>query len=234
MKYIDFHKFNSPPWLQRTIGGKFQAALGKDMDTILDNVRQAAISGYPDNTNVAGVLTNTPPDALKYIGADRVLPRISGETDVNYAERLRTAWDAWALAGGFLGLLRALARAGYPVGLASGAVVIQKTARYAYLTGDGLTGTVTYATHTGFTFDAQGPEIWNQFGLFFGADVSTLTVGSAAAEALNALIRTWKPAKARFMGTWIELTAPWWGWPIGSTWGAGGRVWGGTMRFLPP
>jgi hypothetical protein len=234
MKYEDFHRLNSPSWLQGPNGGKFQGALGKDMDTVLDRVRQAAIAGYPDNTNVAGVLTNTPPDALKYIGADRGLPRITSETDVNYAERLRTAWDAWPLAGGYLGLLRALVRGGFPAA-STGINIIQKTKRWAYLVGDGLTGTVTYGTHSGFLFDWQGPEVWNQFAIVFNADVSGLTAGTAMATRLNDIIRTWKPAKARYMGATVLVSGALWGWPLSTTWGQASLNWGATSsRFIPP
>lgn len=233
MTYEQFHVFNSPPWLQRARGALFQGALGKDLDTVLDRIRQAAIAALPDSTNSAGVLTFTPPDALKYIGADRVLPRISGETDVAYASRLQDAWATWDLAGGYLGMLRALIRAGFPAG-STGTNVVQQIGRYGYLTGDGLTGTVTYSTHPPMIFD-DTPGSWNQFMLIFNTDVPALTVGSRLAEVLNQTVRTWKPAKARYLGATIVLSQPLWGWPPTAAWGSGGRVWGGgSVRFIPP
>jgi len=162
------------------------------------------------------------------------LPRAVGEADVDLAERLRTSWDSLdghPRRGSHRGLHKALARAGFPTGLASGAVIVQRTKRYSYM----ASGVVTYASHGGWTFDGHGPEVWNQFGIMFGADVVKLDVGTPMADLLNGLVDDWRPAKARFMGTRIFISGTFWGWPLGVTWGAGGRVWATDVsRFIPP
>ncbi len=220
-----------PPTAHRAPNSEIvERALGAEKDEQQDRVRQATLVSLPDLA---------PTDALDFIGAERLLPRESGESDVNYAERLRAAWEStsgWSYAGSHGSLLRALKRAGFPSGTPSGAHVIQRTRRYTYLDGG---GNVVYGTHPGWTFDISPPSTWNQFGIVFGADVSGLTSGSSMADRLNALVRQWKPAKARFMGTWIIVSGPTWDWPIGIQWNGPGLAWGdgvttGVTRIIPP
>jgi len=230
LKYADYQPLSSPGWLQRKNGAAYQGALGTELDVAVDRIRQAVLASFPDAPG--GVLA-TPADALDHIGADRLLPRIAGEAHAAYAERLRTAWDAWLLAGTYTGLLRALARAGFPTG-ATGMNIIQRTKRYAYLSGDGLTGTPVLLTHNGFDFDGTPRTVWNQFVVLFASDVSGLTVGSQLALALNNVVRLWKPAKARYMGAVVIVSGVVWGWPIGTQWGAAGNWGDGVSRFIPP
>lgn len=234
-KYSDYESKLAPPWLRGPGAKPVLEELGGEKDVQVDRARQSVLSNFPDQG---------PVDALAYVGADRLLPVAVAETPLTdpvklaaYRERLRTAWDSpegWAFAGSHGSLLRALARGGFPTGLSSGAVIVQRTKRYSYLTGDSATGVVTLATHSGWTFDGTPPAIWNQFGVIFGADVSGLADGSASAQQLNALVKTWKPSKARFMGTWIVVSGSIWGWPIGVKWGDALRTWGGSSRFVSP
>ncbi len=222
--YRDFQSRLAPPWLRGPNGSIIQQELGGEKDVQVDRARQSVLANFPDQG---------PTDALPFIGADRQLPQAVGESTADYRERLRTAWDradGWSFAGSHGSLLFALSRAGFPTGLAAGAVIIQRTKRYSYLNA----GVVTFGTHSGWTFDGSPPAMWNQFGIVFGADVSGLTTGSTSAQQLNQLVATWKPAKARFMGTWIVVSGNVWGWPLGVTWGAGGRTWGGSSRFVAP
>lgn len=230
MKYADYQPLSSPGWLQRKNGAAYQGALGSELDVAVDRIRQAVLASFPDAPG--GVLA-TPSDALDHIGADRLLPRIAGEADAAYAERLRTAWDAWLLAGTYTGLLRALARAGFPTG-STGTYIIQRTKRYAYLSGDGLTGNPVLLTHNGWTFDEKPPSIWNQFGILFASDVAALTIGSQLALTLNNVVRLWKPAKAKYFGAYVVATGPVWGWPIGTNWGSSGNWGADVTRFIPP
>lgn len=222
--YRDLESKLAPPWLRGPNGSTVLQELGGELDVQVDRARQGVLSNFPDQG---------PADALDLVGADRMLPRATGEADVAYRERLRTAWDGvdgWAFAGSHGSLLRALARAGFTTGLAAGAVIIQRTKRYSYL----VAGVPTLAVHTGWTFDALPTRYWNEFGIIFGADVAGLSDGTALAAQLNAIVRLWKPAKARFMGTWIVVSGSIWGWPLGVTWGSGGRNWGGVSRFVAP
>lgn len=230
--YEDYQLRLAPPWLRRTNGEKVERVYGREKDTQLDRANQALVAGLPGYG---------PTDALGFIGAERMLPRISGEASNVYAERLRTAWSSlggWSYAGSHGSLLRALERAGFPMGTPNGCHVVQKTRRFSYLAGS----TVTFGTHPGMTWDGLGPEYWNQFGIIFGADVvaggalpDDLEEGSRSADTLNKIVRQWKPAKARFMGTWVVVTAPVYGWPVGTQWGQVGLDWGESdSRFISP
>jgi hypothetical protein len=213
---------------------------GGEKDIQFERARQAAVAGLP---------TVGPPDALDYVATDRILPRAvteapaddGGPLDQAFAERLRTVWDGvdgWSFGGGHPGLLRALTRAGFPAGDPDGAHIIQRTRTLSYLTG----GTPTFVDHLGL-FDpnpAAPAGSWHYFGLLFGADFtppigSVFQDGDPSAKLLNALVRTWKPGKARFLGSWVVVSGPTWGWPLGVEWGDLGRVWGGGVtRFVAP
>ncbi len=225
MSYADYQSKLAPGFLRNTNGRIWEETLGAEKDVQLDVNRQAVIADLPGTG---------PVDGLDLIGADRVLPRATGESDVAYAERLRTSWDAAdgnAFRGSHGGMLKALARAGFPTGLASGAVIIQRTKRYSYIS----SGTVTFGVHGGWSFNDQGPQFWNQFGIIFGGDVAGLDVGTASALRLDAIVKAWKPAKARFMGTRVIVSGTVWGWPLGVEWGDVGRDWDAAVtRFIPP
>lgn len=200
--------------------------LGGEKDIQFERARQAVLSNNP---------AKCPADALDVIGKERGLPRAaSGESDAAYAERLRTCWDAadgWSFAGSHGGLLKALARAGFPQGDPAGAHIVQRVNLYSWL----AAGVVTFGTHALWTFDGSPPGIWNQFGIIFGADVAGLSAGSASAAVLNQLVASWKPAKARYMGCWVIVSGTVWGWPPTAKWGDAGRLWSSaTVRFIPP
>jgi hypothetical protein len=237
----DFQRTLGPPSLRLPNGMLIETSYGGEKDILFERQRQGALVSMPGLG---------PPDALDGIAWERQLPRATtesppdngGTNDQALAARLQVAWDdahGWLPAGAFKALLYALDRAGFPMGTSSGANIIQRHNRYAYLTGAG--GTPVYSTHGLWSFDGSDPRLWNQFGVLFGGSVSGLTVGSAKAALLNQLVMLWKPAKARFMGTRIEVTGggPWWDWPIGVQWDAVGRDWGdgistGLSIFIPP
>jgi hypothetical protein len=229
VSYQDYQSKLGPPWLRRDVMRTFEEQLGAEKDDQLDAARQAVLASIPGQG---------PVDALVHQGADRLLPRAAGETDDDYGERLRTVWDSpegWSFAASYGGLLRALARAGFPTGV-DGANVVQRVRRYAYLDGDSATGTVTFGTHATMTFDASPPWLWHQFAIVFGADVADLEEGSELADLLNETVRIWKPAKAWYVGAWVLVGGKAWGWPPGIAWGDG-TAWGdgaGVNRYIPP
>lgn len=222
--YSDWQSKLAPPWLRRDNGGIIERTYGAEKDVQLDRANQALLAGIPGRG---------PVDALSPIGIERQLPRAGAETDDDYEERLRTAWSSLAgfrRGGSHGGLLRALERAGFPMGNPDGCHVVQRTKRYSYLSGS----TVVYGTHS-MSWNSQPLTIWNQFAIIFGADFAPLVTGSPEAETLNRLVRLWKPAKARFMGTWVITTPPVWGWPPETEWGDPGLDWGeSASRFIPP
>jgi len=241
VRFEEFELLSSPPWLQAPPGDAWMRALGAEKDVQLERIRQAILKWMPGRDATA------PTDAVNLIGDERLLPRITGETDAAYAERLRTAWDTWVAAGTYPGLLRALVRAGFPHGngTSTGGHIVQRTQRYGWVDGSDVIHFGIHPSpnnHSPWTFDDRGPEAFNQFGILFAADVvdptdgsTPLAAGTPGAVILNDLVRLWKPSKGRFMGTWIIVSGPTWGWPVDAKWGDGGRVWGvGSTRFIPP
>lgn len=212
-----------------------EADLGTEKDIQFERARQGVLSNN---------LAICPDDALGFIGQERQLPQAAGESTANYRERLRVCWDradGWSFAGSHGSLLFALERAGFPQGTPNGAHIMQRINLYSWLAAGaaGDPSRITFGTHPIWTFDGSPPSVWNQFGLVFGADVVGLTVGSDMAKTLNGLVATWKPAKARFMGTQVVVAGPTWDWPIGVAWNDVGRNWGdgittGVTRFIPP
>lgn len=226
----------APPWMQDQNGSALEQQYGAEKDLELERARQGVLAKLPGLA---------PPDALDVIGQERQLPRATSESpsdnggtrDQAFAERLRTCWDAlsgWSFAGSHASLLYALDRAGFPMGDPNGAHIIQRYKRYSWLSASG--GSPVYATlPLPWTFDASPGWMPNQFGIIFGATVSGLTPGSAAAELLNATVDTWRPRKARYMGAWMLNSGLMWGWPPGGhKWGDVGLVWGGSVTFIPP
>jgi hypothetical protein len=233
--YQNYQRNLGPPSLQLSNGRLLEGNFGAEKDVAFERARQGLLVGFPG----AGA-----PDALDLIGAERQLPRAASESpsdaggahDQAFGTRLGACWDdahGWLPAGSHKSLLYALDRAGFPMGDPAGAHIIQRHVRYSWLTGSG--GTPVYGTHPIWTFDAAPPRFWNEFGILFGADVVGLSAGTPLAKQLNALVDLWRPRKARFMGTWVIVSGPTWGWPVGTLWGAGGRTWGGGVtRFVPP
>lgn len=225
----------APPRLKLPNGQVVLGDFGAEKDWQFERARQGILSNLPGYCQ---------PDALDTVAQERQLPRAGWESadaggshDQAYAERLRTCWtsdDGWSVAGNYESVLRALDRAGFPMGTPSGCHVIQRYVRYGWLTAS--QGSVAYGTHPTWKFDNRPKTFWSQFGILFGADVPGLTAGSASAKLLNRLVDTWKPSKALFMGTIVVETAPVWGWPIGTLWGDVGLVWGGgsSSRRIPP
>ena len=78
-------------------------------------------------------------------------------------------------------------------------------------------------------------DLQRAVGIIFGADVVGLSDGTPSANTLNDICDVFGPRKSKFMGTWIIVSGPTWGFPVGVTWGMGGRNWGGGVtRFVAP
>jgi hypothetical protein len=230
----------APPSLRGPNGKIIESTYGGEKDVEMDRARQGVVASLP------GV---GPADATPYIGSERGLPQAVGESTADWAERLRTVWDGeqgWSFAGGHTGILFALQRAGFPMGTATGVNIVQRYVRYSYL----ASGVVTFGTHPTWTFgppplwpphlDPTDPKLFSQFGIVFGADPAvpvgtTLQDGDPSADLLNDLVDEWKPSEWSFMGTWVVLSGPTWGWPFTVEWGDSGRAWGGgSTRFISP
>ncbi|NER29433.1 MAG: hypothetical protein F6J89_17845 [Symploca sp. SIO1C4] len=214
------------------------------MDEQLAQLKNAVLAGMPECA---------PADALAKIGKDRKMPRAPGETDAEYASRLKDAWTFWEDVGSAFGLLKELKVHGFPSGT-NGAIVLQQNGTYYQLddmdppdlvTGNlmqcvnrkDLTG-ATPGTLRGWTFDVAfgNDQQFAQFGILFPVDVPTLTTGSEDAARLNEIVVRSQPGKARFYGVWVVVTGEGFGWPASDarTFGSGGTWGGNTIRYIEP
>jgi hypothetical protein len=222
----------APGCLQRTNGKILETVYGGEKDVEMDRARQGVIASLPG----AG-----PADATPFIGAERQLPRAVGESDADYAERVRTVWDGaqgWSFGGSDQGILFALNRAGFPMGDPAGVHVMKRYLEYSWL----AAGVVTFGTHaTPWIWDGTDPNVFTQFGIVIGADFTppigtTFQDGDPSAELLNTLVAKWKPAKWRFMGTIVVIADLVYDWPPGvHKWDDGGLTYdSGSSRFVKP
>lgn len=83
----------SPPWLRRFYGERFMgAAIGLMADMTMEATAQAL--------QVPWLRTPwQPPDALSFIGQERIMPRYPADTDATYRSRLVNAWTSWLQGG---------------------------------------------------------------------------------------------------------------------------------------
>jgi len=103
--YRDYQGKVSPPWLRGPFGAAWARASGDTRDELVDRLKLAVKARMPDYA---------PPDAMQLIGAERGVERLPGDTDEEYASRVRNVWEMRRWAGTPFGLLLALADIGYP------------------------------------------------------------------------------------------------------------------------
>lgn len=102
--YRDYLVQLAPPFLRGPNGTAYLEAHGEQIDEVLSDVKTAVKQRMP---------TECEADALPYIGSERQIDRGPNDTDETYAERLRRAWERWAIAGSPTGILLALYDQGY-------------------------------------------------------------------------------------------------------------------------
>lgn len=245
MPFEDYLPKTLPPWLRKQWGQAFHVAVGRRMDAVAENFRQAIFARMP---TVAA--SNEDDAALEAIGHDRQLPRGPGESAQAYGDRLYLAWEAWAGddtpstgvgggAGSPLGMLNAIKAAGLPTG-PDGATIVQQNGRYAQLDLSGalalgdlmdcvnrqtLDGSTL--TRPGWTFDGRD-NFYSVFGIVFP------TPATIEPALLNTAVEQWRPSKALYVGAWIIESGTLLGWPAtGRTLGTEPALGGNVTTFVP-
>ncbi len=89
----------TPPWLQRTVGGRLMQVLAGQADELVDKTIDAVLLRLP------GAQATIDPGALALTGRERRIRRGPGEDAATYARRLRGWWDAHRTRGGPYALL---------------------------------------------------------------------------------------------------------------------------------
>lgn len=106
MSYEEYQTRLMPTWLQGAKAQSFNESLGASKDALIRKLVAAlsiASIKYGDD------------EALSYIGRERGIERVAGESLEGFRQRLLTAWDFWRWAGTVKGLLLAFEAAGYQV-----------------------------------------------------------------------------------------------------------------------
>ena len=95
-----------PPWFRGAVGELYTQGVGFVEDITAETFNQAGKAHL--------LLSNTFHEStLKFVGAERLIPRNAAETDVGYLNRLHDAWKVWPKAGQATGVVEQLAIAGY-------------------------------------------------------------------------------------------------------------------------
>lgn len=85
----DYVERLSPPWLAGFFGTRFMIGMvGVVADLLLEAVEQATTVGWLNRKTL-------PVDALKDIGENANIQRVTGETNDNYKSRLFRKWELW-------------------------------------------------------------------------------------------------------------------------------------------
>ena len=155
-RFRDYAQIIAPSWLQRWWGQRFMYSLGIEWDAFTqattDGVR-ARCPGAPD----------TPPDALAYIGRDRQLVRGALESDAGFADRCRTAFDAWPRAGSLEGVLRQIQSLYSPISVSGLGVGGQNGSYRTWCTITTTGGPDSYSAGDPTAWDWDGdPSKWSR------------------------------------------------------------------------
>lgn len=181
-------------WGQRLLGGSL--ALVADMLAL--GTTQAFYARLPGHQQQA-------PDSLTASGSDRGLIQFRGETQSNYAARVRAAWDDYAQGGTSIQMLRVINQwgtAGWPdtwVTLDSSHLV-----ESGVPTDFSFTLTIPY----GLIVPPWSPITYGTVGRFYGESDFFYDVGpSTDIPMLLYLVRKWKPSRSKGFVTVFFLPA---------------------------
>ena len=169
-----------PPWLRRTIGGPFLLGLGDELDVVRDLTAEASDARFPRATR---------PTALAPIGLDRRILRAPGETDANYATRLRRCFTFWDASGKEAGIVAAFAAAGLV------ALVVENQA-----TANAFGHWARFAIYADGTGVFSAPPTWDSFDWDDGTRWDFTASDGALVDYLAAVIKLLKPAHTRCIG----------------------------------
>ncbi len=203
------------PFLRNEPGVAWQATLGQLQDESFDRVVQANTQRMPSFASL---------DGLQYLASERELERAIGESENNYREVLRTAWNIWAIAGTAQSHISALGRMG------CGSVTIKRRADFSFIAPDPNIYVTAFARDVWAQFDIilqkpmpWGIRVWGSPPVW-GVGLWGSTMTSAQHDQLIRLLRQFRSGHDTPTYLWMHFgSGKLWG--IG-VWGVG--VWGGT------
>ncbi len=191
-----------PPWLRRTRGAKFMAALAEPLDDLVDRAVEGLRLRFPGELNE---------EALPYLGRDRRILRGPGESAAAYAVRLRRWWGDHRRRGGPYALLEQLA-AFWSATPQQIDLLYHSGTRFVLA----ASGTIT---RDAIAWDPDGdPTKWAQIWLFYYAPSDPGVLTFEEVEAYRALVRTWNAGHVLPAHVWLLWPgAELWDYPSG-TW----------------
>jgi len=155
MRFENATKAVAPPWLQRSIGGRFLGAIGKVVDDLVDRTALGVKARFPGLTDAS--------DGLAYIGRDRLIRRGPNESDATYARRLRLWLDSHRTRGGPYALLEQL-RAYWLDTLTVPIDVVYHDGTRRSIAADGT------ITRDSISWNPDGSNHWARIWIFFNLD----------------------------------------------------------------
>jgi hypothetical protein len=217
-----------PPWLQRAAGRALMGGLGDPLDVVRDKTAEAVDARFPRAIR---------PDALPYIGRDRVIRRGLNEPAETYATRLKRWLTDHKTRGNAYALMRQLEAyfATDPVRLE---LVYNSGTRYTLdpttLDADGL-GAIT---RDSIVWGGNGiPAKWAEQWLFIRYDLnpSMPVITQAMAESVNTICDEWSAAHMLRTHAMVvaEGACEVWDYPPGLLWDDGsGDTWDAPDCFM--
>lgn len=215
--YREWQPLRSPAWMQAPLdpdAQAWEAEMGGAKDLLQLQIRQGVTLRFPDFAVELGA-----PDALESTGADRNLPRGYLQTDQQFADRIRGAWDVWpgtvAAPGGsgsHAGMLRELKMQGFWP-----AMIVQDNGRYTTLdTLDALVvGWLSESVvrgRPGWRF-VDRSDFWSRFAIVFPGPlpprilVTARATFSGTSEAQAVWSQPWDDADYRFASSAPVVTS---------------------------
>lgn len=162
MGWVDTVFAACPSWLQDKYGSLLMGIQSVQLDAAQEIFRQGIVSRMP------GYGT---PEALPYIGRDRLLPRGPNEPLDGYVGRLQGAFDTWRVAGNAATMLRQVSVVASPSNLPTTIRTVSAESTLGrsvwHKTTDGETVT-KYVVTPGWDWDGQ-PELWSRLWVIIDA-----------------------------------------------------------------
>ncbi len=195
-------------------GSRWQRALGQAQDETFNRFFQAREARFP---------SYCASDGLQYIAGERGVERCIGESEADYREVLRNAWNLWARAGTDAVHQFNLARMGCPN------VEVVRRADFSDVALDPAPYVTAFARDVWAQFDViiEKPMPWTlrAWGTgTWGTGVWGSTITTDQIEQIRRLLRTFRAAHDTPTYIWLHFgSGRLWG--IGR-WGSG--VWGGS------
>jgi hypothetical protein len=165
-------KVITPPWLQRSVGGRVMRAIASVVDAHVDRLVFGVRMRFPgfDPSDID-------PDALALVGRERRILRGPRESAATYAARLRTWWDAHRGRGGPYALLEQL-RAFFAGTLDVRMDVVAQSGTRYWMDEDGV------ITRDAIEWDGDGTGKWARIWVFFYVTSLARTLVTHAGDRL--------------------------------------------------